>query len=71
MNFSPISPLGYLLLVLNVRVDDARNDERGASAIEWIVIAAIVVAICIAVGATLRGALTGKATEVQGEIEGA
>lgn len=69
-NLDPTSPLGFLMLMLNTRVDHARDDERGASAVEWIVIAAIVVGICGVIAAILTTALTGKANEVSGEIAG-
>jgi Flp pilus assembly pilin Flp len=70
--FSPATPLGFLELVLRGRVDRARNtDDRGASAVEWVVISAIVVAIAIAIGVILQGALEGKANDIGSEIDGA
>ena len=70
--FSPATPLGFLELVLRGRVDRARNaDDRGASAVEWVVISAIVVAIAIAIGVILQGALEGKANDIGGDIDGA
>lgn len=67
--------LAPLVLLLHVRIGRAkslaRSSERGASAVEWVVIAAILVAICVAVGLVIRNALTGKAGEIQGDIEGA
>lgn len=65
---NPASPLGFLLAVLDVRVRRARS-ERGASAVEWVIIAAIVVGICIGVAALLRGALEGEAKEISNEIQ--
>jgi hypothetical protein len=67
--FSPASPLGFLELYLRVRVDRARNsDSRGASVVEWVVIAAIVVAIALAIGLILREALETKAEDISNEI---
>ncbi len=66
-DISPTTPLGYLLLVLDVRADRAR-DERGASAVEWIIIAAIVVGVCGLIAAILVPALTGEANEISDEI---
>lgn len=64
---SPLTPIGFCLLMLEGRV--ARNRrEDGASAVEWVIIAAIVVGICIAVAGILRNALTGKATDVGSKI---
>lgn len=67
MKFSPTHPLGFLMLVLDTRLDRDR-DERGASAVEWIIIAAIVVGVCGAIAAILVPALTGEAGEIAGEI---
>ena len=65
---SPASPLGYLLAVLDVHLRRARS-ERGASAVEWVIISAIVVGICIAIAAVLRGALTGEANDIGNKIQ--
>lgn len=51
----------FMLIMLNGRVAAARKDERGASAVEWVVITAILVGIAVAVGAILLRRLTGKA----------
>jgi len=51
----------FMLIMLNGRIDAARKDERGASAVEWVVITAILVGIAVAVGAILLRRLTGKA----------
>ncbi len=61
--------LQFLIALLGLHRDRARTKERGASAVEWVVIAAIVVAIVIAVGFTLRSAITGRANEIGSEIE--
>jgi Flp pilus assembly pilin Flp len=66
---NPLSPLGYLFTILEVRWHKARSEE-GASAVEWVLIAAIVVGICIAVAGILRQALEGKANEISSDIEG-
>lgn len=65
---NPASPLGFLITVLNVRLDRTRS-EKGASAVEWVIISAIVVAICIAVAGLLRAALEGKATDISNDIK--
>ena len=59
--------LTYLLLSLDLHRDRARREE-GASAVEWVIIAAIVVGICIAVAAILKGALESEANEIKQEI---
>jgi Flp pilus assembly pilin Flp len=63
----PTSPLGFTLLVLEGRLGRARRED-GASAVEWVIIAAIVVTICIAVAAILRTALETKATDVGNKV---
>jgi len=64
---NPASPLGFLLTVLDVRFRRARS-ERGASAVEWVIISAIVVAICLAVALVLRTALEDKAGDISDDI---
>lgn len=62
------TPVGFLLLMLDARRRRVR-EERGASAVEWVIIAAIVVGICIAIAAILRAALVGEAGEIRDEIQ--
>lgn len=65
--------LQYALVSLRARIAQVRSGEteRGASAVEWVVISMIVVGICVAVGVILSTALTGKANTVSGCISGA
>lgn len=60
--------VGYLLLSLEHHHHRARREE-GASAVEWVIIAAIVVGICIAVAGILSGALTGEAEDIKQKIQ--
>jgi Flp pilus assembly pilin Flp len=63
--FSPATPVGYLELSLRTRIGrDRGSDDRGASAVEWVVITAILVAIAVAVGAVLREKIQGKADSI-------
>jgi Flp pilus assembly pilin Flp len=64
---NPLTPLGFCILMLEGRLARTRNDE-GASAVEWVIIAAIVVGICIAVAGILRNALVGKANDVSSDV---
>lgn len=64
---SPLTPIGFCLLVLEGRLARARRED-GASAVEWVIIAAIVVGICIAVAGILRNALTSKAGDIGSDI---
>ncbi|HEU5355348.1 MAG TPA: hypothetical protein VFU65_12845 [Actinocrinis sp.] len=65
--------LQYALVSLKARMARVRSGEteRGASAVEWVVISMIVVGICVAVGIILSTALTGKANSVSDCIAGA
>ena len=70
--FSPATPLGFLELILRDRFVRARTaDTRGASAVEWVVISAIVVGIVIVVGGLLLNALRSKTTQISNDINGA
>ncbi|MCD9199260.1 Flp family type IVb pilin [Aeromicrobium wangtongii] len=67
---NPASPIGFLIAMLDVRRHRARtDDERGASAVEWVIIAAIVVGICVVIAGILQGALTSEANEISNEIK--
>ncbi|WP_335970825.1 MULTISPECIES: hypothetical protein [Streptomycetaceae] len=59
--------LSFLHTYLRARIDRVRNEDdlsRGASAVEWVVISAIVVAIVAAVGVIIKNALNSKANGV-------
>jgi hypothetical protein len=72
MRFSPATPLGFLELVLRDRFARARAaEDRGASAVEWVVISAIVVGIVIVVGGILLNALQTKSDQISGDISDA
>jgi Flp pilus assembly pilin Flp len=60
--------LGYLVTLLGARLDKARREE-GASAVEWVVIAAVLVGICTAVGLILTNALRDEATSIGNDIK--
>jgi Flp pilus assembly pilin Flp len=53
--------LVFLRVVLGGRMDRARRSERGASAVEWVLISALLIGIAIAVGAIIMNKLKGKA----------
>ena len=64
---NPLGPLGFCVLMLEGRLARTRRED-GASAVEWVIIAAIVVGICIAVAGILRNALVGKANDVSSDV---
>lgn len=48
-------------VLIGARIDRARASEKGVSAVEWVLISALLAGIAIAVGAILYKKLTGKA----------
>ncbi|MET9253189.1 hypothetical protein ACGFZL_06440 [Streptomyces sp. NPDC048182] len=68
-----IPAVDFLVTFLQGRVARARSGEldRGASAVEWVIISAVVVAIVGVVAAIINAALKGGATKVGDCIEGA
>lgn len=68
-----IPAVDFLVTFLKGRVQRARSGEldRGASAVEWVIISAVVVAIVGVVAAVINGALKGGAEDVKDCIEGA
>ncbi|HWL98954.1 MAG TPA: hypothetical protein VNP20_16515 [Nocardioidaceae bacterium] len=61
------SLIGVLRMLLEARLQRARS-QAGASAVEWVIIAAIVVGIAAAVGVILRNVLQSEAGEIANEI---
>lgn len=53
----------YLRILLAGHLDKARS-ERGASAVEWVVITGLVIGICIAVGAILMATISDGADQI-------
>ena len=73
-NFSTGIPgVDFLITFLQGRVQRARSGEldRGASAVEWVIISAVVVAIVGVVAAIINRALEGGAEKVENCINGA
>lgn len=65
--FASNPTLEFMMVYLRGRFDRVRNEEdmsRGASAVEWVVISAIVVGIVAVVGFIIKNALNDKATSV-------
>jgi Flp pilus assembly pilin Flp len=59
-----MSDIRVLKILLDGRVAKARRSERGASAIEWVIISAIVLTICITVGGILLSKLQTKTNSI-------
>lgn len=63
--FSPATPAGYLELHARARLARAvTRSDRGASAIEWVIISAILVAISVAIGGILLAKIRTKAEDI-------
>ncbi|OUZ11316.1 hypothetical protein BHE97_05635 [Aeromicrobium sp. PE09-221] len=62
--------LQFLVTLLGLHYERARSKERGASAVEWVIIAAIVVGLVGIIAGILVPIIRGKAQEVGNEIEG-
>ncbi|MCX4724639.1 hypothetical protein ACIPW9_31755 [Streptomyces sp. NPDC090052] len=63
----------FLITFLQARVERARSEDtdRGASAVEWVIISAVVVAIVGVVAAIINSALSDGANKVGNCIKGA
>ena len=62
---SPATPHGVLLLWLQVRLDRIRaNPDRGASAMEFVIITAVLVALAAVVGGIIYTMVTDKAESI-------
>ncbi|MET7380010.1 hypothetical protein ABZT08_14530 [Streptomyces sp. NPDC005526] len=68
-----IPAVDFLVTFLRGRVERARSGEldRGASAVEWVIISAVVVAIVGVVAAIINSALSEGANKVGDCIKGA
>jgi len=63
--FNPTNQALVLLKVLvEGRVQRARRSQGGASAVEWVLISALLIGIAIAVGAIILAKLTKKADSI-------
>ncbi|WP_231495897.1 hypothetical protein [Cellulomonas sp. HZM] len=66
LSFSPLTPQGFLLMELRRRYSRARSSaDLGASAIEWVIITAILVALAAGVGVIIVRIVNQKAGELK------
>lgn len=56
--------LNLLRTLVRARMSHARHAETGASAVEWVVITALLVGIAVAVGAILLNTITSGARDI-------
>jgi hypothetical protein len=65
MTMSPMNQtLVFLRAVLAGKVAHAKRQEGGASAVEWVLISALLIGVAIAVGAIIMTKLTEKADSI-------
>lgn len=65
LDLTPNTPLGWLLLSLQVHTQRARQaPDRGASAIEFVIITAVLVALAAAVGVVIYNLVTDEADSI-------
>jgi Flp pilus assembly pilin Flp len=63
--YNPTNQVIFLLRVLvEGRIQRARRSEGGASAVEWVLISALLIGVAIAVGAIILKKLTDKANNI-------
>jgi hypothetical protein len=61
----------YLLTMLSVRAHRARTaPSRGASAVEWVIITAIVAGLAITISLVITAGVNSKTTEIQNSFGG-
>jgi Flp pilus assembly pilin Flp len=69
--WSASGPVHYLHLLLQHHLYRARHaEDRGASAIEWVIISAILVAIAVAVGGVIYNKIKDKADSLNLDTTG-
>jgi len=62
---NPLTTVDYLRLCVAVRLDRIRNEDRGASAIEWAIITGLLAIIALSVGLILWNAIKSRASNIK------
>ncbi|GAA2888601.1 hypothetical protein GCM10010517_52610 [Streptosporangium fragile] len=61
----------YAITLLSVRIDRARNaPTRGASAVEWVIITAIIAGVALGLATLIRNLVEGKQAEISNQFGG-
>jgi Flp pilus assembly protein TadG len=55
----------YLRILLGGHLDRVRSDQRGVSAVEWVIITVLLIAIAGGVGIAVQSAVTKKSGEIK------
>jgi hypothetical protein len=64
MTYSTQQAVLFARVLIGARLDRARASEKGVSAVEWVLISALLAGIALAVGVILYNKLTGKAKDL-------
>ena len=65
LDLSPGTPVGFVVMELRRRFARARGaDDVGASAIEWVIITGILIALAVGVGALIMSKVNKAATDI-------
>ena len=54
----------YLMILVRGHLARARNDERGVSAVEWVIISVALAGLALAIDVTIKTKVTGKANSL-------
>ncbi|GII90947.1 Flp family type IVb pilin [Sinosporangium siamense] len=61
----------YVEALINVRIDKARNaPSKGASAVEWVIITAIIAGVALGLATLIRTLVQNQQTEIQNSFTG-
>jgi Flp pilus assembly pilin Flp len=62
---NPLTTVDYLRLCVEVRLDRIRNEDRGASAIEWAIITGLLAIIAITIGGIILTVIRNRANTIR------
>ena len=54
----------YLWILVRGHLARARGDERGVSAVEWVIITGLLILLAVGIGAIITGKITEKASGI-------
>ena len=54
----------YLWIVVRGHLARARDDERGVSAVEWVIITGVLILLAVGIGAIITNKITNKANGI-------
>ena len=54
----------YLVILVRSHLARVRDDERGVSAVEWVIITSVLAILAIGIGAVISGKIQSKAGDI-------